>query len=628
MTVVTASPTVDRHRLTRLWAAAALIGLAAFVVHTLFGSPIGLDDVFNRWLYNALVLLAVAACAIRSVRVREERSAWIALSVALGSWAVGELIYDFGYTADVPFPSVADIFYIGFYPAAYVALMLLVRAQLSRFGSTLWLDGVMAMLAFAALGAAIVFEVVLNSTHGSISVIVTNLAYPLGDILLIAAVVGVFTVTSWRPGRTWAFIGLGLLLTAIGDSIYLVQTATDSYTEGTILDAIWPAALLLLAAAAWLAPHQTGVALEGRSLFATPLACGLIGLGILVFDHFRQLNLLALGLATATILAVIVRTVITFRDNGRILEAMRHRSVTDSLTGLGNRRRLMEDLEAALADGAGSPVRVLVMFDLDGFKSYNDAFGHPAGDALLARVAGSLRSEVVSQGVPYRLGGDEFCVVADVPASERKNFVSAAAKALTAQGKGFLVTCSFGAVTVPTEANTPIDALRLADQRLYVQKREHGRRGLPQEVLLQALYERDPDLRLHVESVADTACTVGVALGLSGKDLEELRVARPAARHRQARDPGCPARRARPARRRRLGVPEGAHGDRRADPVRRPGVEAGREGRPLDPRALGRRRLPGRARDRGDPEGRPDHRRLRRLLGNDLDAGLPRVGSA
>ena len=77
---------------------------------------------------------------------------------------------------------------------------------------------------------------------------------------------------------------------------------------------------------------------------------------------------------------------------------MRVHSVTDSLTGLGNRRRLMEDLDRALADGRGAGRVCSSMFDLDGFKLYNDTFGHPAGDALLARLAGASQA-VVSPGV-------------------------------------------------------------------------------------------------------------------------------------------------------------------------------------------------------------------------------------
>jgi diguanylate cyclase (GGDEF)-like protein len=355
-------------------------------------------------------------------------------------------------------------------------------------------------------------------------VIVTNLAYPLGDILLFSAVVGALALTGWRPDRTWGLIGAGLAATAVADSIFLLETATNTYSEGTILDAGWPASILLLSAAAWQPARRTAVELEGRPLLATPLACGLIGLGILTYDHFHQLNLLAVALAGATIIAVIVRTGMTFRQNTRILELMRNHAITDALTSLGNRRGLVSDLERALADGVESEPRLLAIFDLDGFKLYNDTFGHPAGDALLARLAANLSTAVPQDGSCYRLGGDEFCVLIGVSALEAEPFLASAAAALSEEGEGFVVTSSFGAVIVPGEAAGPSDALRLADERLYAQKRTRGR-GSSHEVLLQALYEREPSLRLHIQSVSDSACAVGTTLGLSPEALEELRLA-------------------------------------------------------------------------------------------------------
>ena len=205
------------------------------------GDRVGYDDFFNRYLYNALILLALAACAYRAAHRDREQSAWIALTVAVAFWAVAEILFDFAYGADPPYPSAADAFYLAFYPACYVGLMLLVRSRLSQFGRTLWFDGATAAIASAALGAAVLFEVVLRSTDGSTGVIVVNLAYPLGDILLLAAVIGVFALTGWRPGRTWLLIGAGLAATALADAIFLFQSATGSYSEGTILDALWPA---------------------------------------------------------------------------------------------------------------------------------------------------------------------------------------------------------------------------------------------------------------------------------------------------------------------------------------------------------------------------------------------------
>ena len=102
------------------------------------------------------------------------------------------------------------------------------------FSATLWLDGLVAATAAAALGASVLVEVVVNSTHGSRLVVLTNMAYPIGDVLLLALLVFVFSVTRWRPGRAWALIAAGLILNTVGDGLYLYQTAVGTYRRARI----------------------------------------------------------------------------------------------------------------------------------------------------------------------------------------------------------------------------------------------------------------------------------------------------------------------------------------------------------------------------------------------------------
>jgi two-component system cell cycle response regulator len=197
----------------------------------------------------------------------------------------------------------------------------------------------------------------------------------------------------------------------------------------------------------------------------------------------------------------------------------------DDLTGLANRRKLLADLEHVFADGGGKGEHVLVIYDLNGFKYYNSNFGHPAGDILLRRLGENLAA-AAQPATSYRLGGDEFCVLANLPAEEVEALLTATSTALTLEGDGFSVTTCFGAVFLFSEAVDASAALQIADRRLYAQK--HALtvgRGLPHEVLLQALLERDPDLRDHLEGVADLAGAIGLRLGLTGKDHEELVVA-------------------------------------------------------------------------------------------------------
>src|SRR5207302_932998 len=108
--------------------------------------------------------------------------------------------------------------------------------------------------------------------------------------------------------------------------------------------------------------------------------------------------------------------------------------LTDPLTKLGNRRKLSADLEARLAEASASAPLMLALFDLDGFKGYNDTFGHLAGDALLARLGAKLKASVDEHGSAYRLGGDEFCVLLSAPAGELERALAAAADALKERG--------------------------------------------------------------------------------------------------------------------------------------------------------------------------------------------------
>jgi two-component system, cell cycle response regulator len=511
------------------WRGAAAVGFAFFALHLAFGvGGHGLDRFADRWLYDGLELLAAAGCLLRAAWVRAERGAWLVLGLGVLSFATGDILFDFYYSGNPPAPSLSDLFYLGFYPASYLALILLLRAPVSSFNRSLWLDGAMAGLATAAVGASVVFEAVLHNTHGSRSAVIVNLAYPLGDILLVALVVFVFAVTAWRPGRAWATIGLAFALTAVADSIYLFQVATDAYVEGTMLDALWPAAVLLLAASAWQASSRRfRIELEGRPLVATPIVCGLVGIGVFVVDRVHDVNPLAISLAAATVATVLLRTALTLRENGLLLEHARTQSLTDPLTGLGNRRRLLSDLERTFTRDEAATPWLLIFFDLNGFKHYNDTFGHPAGDALLARLAARLESVAERSGRAYRLGGDEFCVLASLPPAEAETLLDDATAALTDEGESFSVSTAFGAAFIPDEAADSTAALKLADERLYAQKRQlhGGRRGEPYEVLLRVLTEREPSLREHVDSVAALSIAVGSRMGLTDAALEQLRLA-------------------------------------------------------------------------------------------------------
>jgi diguanylate cyclase (GGDEF)-like protein/putative nucleotidyltransferase with HDIG domain len=224
---------------------------------------------------------------------------------------------------------------------------------------------------------------------------------------------------------------------------------------------------------------------------------------------------------------VLGRLVLTFRAHATMLRASRLEARNDALTGLPNRRALQVDLEDSLARTERGETAVLILFDLDGFKHYNDSFGHQAGDALLVRMGGALERDLSAHGTAYRMGGDEFCALLNPGLQPIQPLVESAAAALSEQGDGFSVTSSWGSVILGEEASTPTDALRLADQRMYARKRS-GRTSVGRQttdVLLRALAERHPDLDGHSCDVALLAETTARSLGLELEDIEAVRQA-------------------------------------------------------------------------------------------------------
>ncbi len=506
-----------------------LVGTCAFVAHSVLPDTGAVASFCDNWLYDALVFLAAGLCGARAVLVERNRSGWLALAIALALWGAGDTYYThvFGNDPNPPAPSIADIGYLGFFPFAYAGFILLVRSRVPKLTAAVWLDGFTAVLAAGALGAAVVFEAVLQSTTGSPAAVATNLAYPLGDVILIALVVGAFSLMSWRPGRAWLVLGAGLAVNAIGDSVYLFQVAHGTYQPGAFLDSTWPIAMALLANAAWVSErNERPIDAEGRALQVIPATCVSVAIGVLVYDHFGRVNLLALGLATATVAVVVVRLALTFRENTRLFELTRNEAVTDALTGLSNRRRLVADLDRVMAEASADEPWILLLFDLDGFKRYNDTFGHPAGNALLNRLGAKLRAVPPPDGNAYRLGGDEFCLLAPASIVPAADLIDAAVAALSEQSEGFAIGTSFGAVFIPADATSPSQALSESDTRLYAHKHQKStNRDRPHEALLQALYERDPELKGHTNSVAALTVEIGRRLGLSDAELEELGLA-------------------------------------------------------------------------------------------------------
>ena len=239
------------------------------------------------------------------------------------------------------------------------------------------------------------------------------------------------------------------------------------------------------------------------------------------------------GTAAAMILLLTVFAYFYFRsdrlarENDDLLGLSREEASTDALTGLGNRRALTHDLTGVLdRQQPGRLELLLAIFDLNGFKQYNDTFGHAAGDALLARLGARLLATVAPVGSAYRMGGDEFCVLASCAPGSAESLLDNALSALSDSGEGWMIDSSHGAVWVPSEATISSEALHMADERMYANKSTRSSAGRQiADVLLQVLSEQNNNLDVHGDHVAQLSGEVAEALSQPDPAVQRIRLA-------------------------------------------------------------------------------------------------------
>ncbi len=506
-------------RLTTLLAGALLVVIWAHAL-TGFGGAATLDF-FGRWMHDAIILVAAVGCLAAAIRRSPDRIAWCALSAGLFANLTGDVIYSLAPDLGaVPVPSISDPFWLAIYPCLYVALIALIR---SRVGRTPWatrLDGLAGGLAIAAVLACVTVSATVEGSAGApFWESATNLAYPVGDLMLLGAIVSAVGLAGWRIDRLWGTLGASIAALVTADVIYMTGVGGDA--GGLVADALIGTGFAGFALAATFARPAAPVArplTTDRGLFV-PVGFGALALALLALAVPLHLNVVAVSLAVAALALVLARMALTLGENHALLASSRIEAATDPLTGLANRRSLEIDLAGVLR--SDTP-HALLLLDLNGFKSYNDSYGHGAGDILLHRLGTALADAV--DGGAYRIGGDEFCVLAPLP-GDLGRFSAHCAAALATHGDGFVITAAHGAVLLPDEGRDADAVLALADARMYGQKNAGRPPAALQsaDVLKAVVAERAPALASHVDAVCKLACAVAAELGLTGGELDALR---------------------------------------------------------------------------------------------------------
>ncbi|HZP72304.1 MAG TPA: EAL domain-containing protein [Gaiellaceae bacterium] len=433
----------------------------------------------DGWGVDAFELVVCSLAIGRGLVRRPGRGVALTLGGAALMWALGDVALTIESLGgkQPPVPSVADGFYLVFFPLAYLALGLMVRRQATRLVPATWLDGIVAGTGVAALCAAFAFRHIEHLAGGSAAAVATNLAYPVGDVLLLAMVVGGTALLSGERRASWYLVAAGCALNAAGDTFNLFGS-TDAGV-GSIVDGIaWPAAILMMSVAVWLRPARPSLTGHDEAPgFALPALGTISALAILVTGSTRHVEPTAIALAGCTLAVVALRLALSLRSLRSLTEERRRQAVTDQLTGLGNRRRLADVLERFFARSDDELATVAFLFvDLDGFKQVNDSFGHSAGDQLLRQIGPRIGRCLGDDDLLMRIGGDELAVLlvgASVEhATEVAQRISAAIREpFVLELVSVQVQASIGIAVAPSDARNADELMRHADQAMYRAKR-------------------------------------------------------------------------------------------------------------------------------------------------------------
>ena len=508
-------------RAARALALSLLVGGLLFFLCGVHALSLATLSWLETWGSTIVFAIAGALCWARVALVPIERGAWSAFAMAATAWTGANLYFALGLVGSPPpLVSLADAGYLVF-PLLYMAgLLRCAHVRVTRAPRSAWLDALIVSLGAAALVAALAFAGV-TVRGGSFGSLVDTVIYPVEDILVLGTLVGIISLSGRRMGAHGGLLAVAIFVITAADVLNLSDALMGSAYGGAWPNLGWVAGIALVAGAAWWepwsAPRRTASRPSDARMVTVPLLGGLVALGVLAVEQPIGLDPVSCGLALAALAVVLARFVLTVRDVAALADA-RRLAFTDDLTGLANRRRLVADLGQACA---GGDEHVLTIFDLDGFKQFNDTHGHTAGDELLAALAARLAGSLPGAGRAYRLGGDEFCVL--VAGETHAWSPASSAEALSDEGPDWSVAASWGSAGIPAEATQPTRALRLADARMYEQKRRRpgAARQQVRDALLLALSEQQPELGRHSNEVTDLVAEVARRLGMEADEVDD-----------------------------------------------------------------------------------------------------------
>lgn len=390
----------------------------------LFALPVTpLDELGRSIMYDVIAIAALAVgWAALVVRRPARRAGWVLLLLGYTLWVAGDLVWDIElYVLESEaYPALSDVFYLSGYGCMVAGVQRFARSRLRERDWTALLDA--AIVAAGVTVPAVVFVIVpaaLDAELSTLGKVVTS-AYPIGDILVLAVVVRLIAATG---ARSWSSLAVaGSMLAVFVADVWNTMAYVDLIPVSVATEMLWLGGYVLLAAAL-LHPSMLDLS-EGpptREQLPSTRRLALLTLGSLLPAGTLFLAG-AIGQDIPWVVVSIGGAVLTGLVVARmagLLEQVRQQAIQlaalarrDELTGAPNRRTWDHELSRACAAARDDdrPLCVAIL-DLDSFKSFNDRFGHPAGDRLLREAVAAWTEVLADDGLLARYGGEEFTVL-------------------------------------------------------------------------------------------------------------------------------------------------------------------------------------------------------------------------
>ena len=249
---------------------------------------------FEDGVHDAVLVGATALIFARAVFEPVARRAWLSFGCAMAVWCAGTISWNvvYGGVAHPPYPTFADVLWLLWYPLMAAGMVFLIRVRFRSFEVHRWMDGIAVMLIVLVAGFGLVVQPLADeSAHSTIATIV-DWGYPVLDVLLLGALLGVYGLLGWRPDAMWIFIGLGIAACTCADAAFAVQQARGVVESGHY-DFVWTLGALFIAYAAWVrspSVHDDDRQVTGMRAIALALIAQAIAIAIQITAVFRELG--------------------------------------------------------------------------------------------------------------------------------------------------------------------------------------------------------------------------------------------------------------------------------------------------------------------------------------------------